>query len=115
MFERPDPLHGDHSKRNQKKYYRYHKDVGHTIEECITLKDEIKKLIRRGYLKDYINGRRARPQNDAPEEEPPYKIWMIFNGPHFFRETSGAQERYIQETKSRPLTNVHSVDKSPVK
>ena len=50
VFKRPDPLHGDLSKRKQNKYCRFHKDIGHTTEECITLKDEIEQLIRRGYL-----------------------------------------------------------------
>ena len=27
----------------------------------------------------------------------------------------GAQERYVRETKERPLTNVHNVDKRPTK
>ena len=79
------------------------------------LKDEIEKLICRGYLQDYINGRRPKPQNDAPEAEPPHEIQTIFGGPHFARETHGAQERYVCETKSRPLTNVHIVDKRPAK
>ena len=39
VFKWPDPLRGDRSKRNQTKYCQYHKDVGHTIEECITLKE----------------------------------------------------------------------------
>ena len=30
VFKWPDPLREDRSKRNQNKYYRYHKDVGHT-------------------------------------------------------------------------------------
>ena len=50
VFKQPDPLRGDCSKRNQNKYCRFHKDIGHTTEECITLKNEIKKLIHRGYL-----------------------------------------------------------------
>ena len=79
------------------------------------LKDEIEKFIRRGYLQDYINGRRPRPQNDAPEAEPPHQIRTIFGGPHFAGETRGAQERYVREMKTRPLTNVHTVDKWPVK
>ena len=115
VFKRPDPLCGDCSKRNQNKYYRYHKDIGHTIEECIMLKDEIKKLIRRGYLQDYINGKMPRPPNKAPKVEPPHEIRTIFGGPHFARETRGAQERYIRETKSRSLTNVHTMDKRPTK
>ena len=115
VFKRPDLLRGDRSKRNQNKYCRYHKDVGHTTEECIMLKDEIEKLIRRGYLQDYINGRRPRPQNEVPEAEPPHEIRTIFGGPHFVGETRRAQERYVRETKSRSLTNVHTVDKRPAK
>ena len=74
LFKRPDLLRRDRSKKNQNKYYRYHKDVGHTTEECITLKDDIEKLIRRGYLQDYVSARRARPQNEAPKAEPPHEI-----------------------------------------
>ena len=50
VIKQPDPLCGDYSKRNQNKYCRYHKDIGHTTEECITLNDEIEKIIRRGCL-----------------------------------------------------------------
>ena len=89
VFKRPDSLRGDYSKRNQNKYCRYHKDVSHMTEECITLMDEIKKLIHHRYLQDYINNRRTRPQNDGPEVEPPRKIWTIFGRPHFAGETHG--------------------------
>ena len=67
VFKRPDPLHGDRSKRNQNKYCRYHKDVSHTTEECITLRDKIEKLIHRMYFQDYINDRRIKLQNDRLE------------------------------------------------
>ena len=65
VFKRPDPLRGDCSKMNQNKYCQFQKDIGHTTKECITLKDEIEKLICRGYLQDYVNDRRARPHNDC--------------------------------------------------
>ena len=55
VYKRPDSMRGDHSKRNQNKYCRYHKDVDHTTEECIILKDEIENLIREGYLRDYVS------------------------------------------------------------
>ena len=54
VYKRPNSMRGDHSKRNQNKYYRFHRDVDHTTEECIELKDEIEKLIREGYLYDYV-------------------------------------------------------------
>ena len=70
VFKCLDLLCGDCSKRNQNKYCKFQKVIGHTTEECITLKDEIEKLIRRGYLQDYVNDRMARLQNDRPEAEP---------------------------------------------
>ncbi|KAL0312816.1 UNVERIFIED_CONTAM: hypothetical protein Sradi_5680900 [Sesamum radiatum] len=42
------------------KYCLFHKDRGHSREECLHLKDEIEKLIRRGYLKEYVD-RNNRP------------------------------------------------------
>ena len=50
IYKRPDSIWGDRSKMNQNKYYQYHKDVGHTTEEYVMLKDEIEKLIREWYL-----------------------------------------------------------------
>ena len=85
VFKRPDLLCGDRSKRSW-----FHKDINHTTKECITLKDEIEKLIRCGYLKDYVNDRRIRLQNDRPKVEPPYEISMIFNGPYFAGQTRWA-------------------------
>ena len=79
------------------------------------LKDEIKKLIHHRYLQDYINGRRARPQNEAPEAGLPHEIWTIFGGLHFVGETRGPQEWYVRDTKWRPLTNGHRMDKLPTK
>ena len=35
------------------KYYKFHKDYGHDTNDCVTLKDEIESLIRRGWLGQY--------------------------------------------------------------
>ena len=45
LYKRPDSMREDRLKRNHNKYCRFHRDVGHTMEECIALKDEIEKLI----------------------------------------------------------------------
>ena len=76
LFKRPDPLRGDRSKR-------FPKDIDHTTEECITLKNKIKKLIHCGYLQDYVNDKRARPQTDRLKVDPPREIQTIFDEPHF--------------------------------
>ena len=83
VYKRPDSMREDHLKRNQKKYFRYHKDVGHTTEECIMLKDEIEKLIQEGYLRDYVRNGSAKPRDDQGEAGPPREIRIIFGGPHF--------------------------------
>ena len=41
-------------KRKNFKYYRYHRDVGHTTNECRVLKDEVEKLIQHGKLRNYV-------------------------------------------------------------
>ena len=79
-------MRGDRLKRNQSKYCRYHKDVGHTIEECIMLKDETEKLIRDGYLLDYVRNGNTKPRNDQGEVGP-REIRTVFGGPHFTGET----------------------------
>ena len=78
------------------------------------LKDEIEKLIHRGYLQDYINARRPRPQNEAPEAEPPHKIRTIFSGPHRWRDTWGPRT-ICSRNKIEAATNVHTVNKWPAK
>ena len=55
-----------------------HKDIGHTTEECITLKDEIEKLIRCGYLQDYVNDRRTMPQR-TPTRNSDDLWWTLFH------------------------------------
>ncbi|KAL0398619.1 UNVERIFIED_CONTAM: hypothetical protein Sradi_2205200 [Sesamum radiatum] len=48
MKDNPQRLKSD-------KYCRFHRDRGHTTEECHHLKNEIEKLIQRGHLKEYIH------------------------------------------------------------
>ncbi|KAL0372091.1 UNVERIFIED_CONTAM: hypothetical protein Scaly_0890700 [Sesamum calycinum] len=37
------------------KYFRFHRDMGYTTEECHHLQNEIEKLIQQGHLKEYVN------------------------------------------------------------
>ena len=74
-------------KKNQNKYCRYHRDVGNTTEECITLKNEIEKLIREEYLQSYVRNGGTKPLEDQHEAGPPREIRTIFGGPHFTGET----------------------------
>ena len=53
-IQHPNPLcHGPNKDKN--KYCSYHKDIEHTTEQCVKLKDEIEFLIEKGYLKEFIH------------------------------------------------------------
>ena len=45
----PTPPHADTTK-----HCRYHRNYGHTTEECFTLKDKIEDLIQAGHLKRFV-------------------------------------------------------------
>ena len=47
-------MRGDPSRRNQNLYCTYHKDKGHTTEQCRVLKDHLGQLVKAGYLKEFI-------------------------------------------------------------
>ena len=50
----PRPLHSSPNVRDKKKYYRFHKDHGHYIEDCRDLKEQIEELIRKGKLQRFM-------------------------------------------------------------
>ena len=45
---------GDLSRRNQNLYCTYHRDKGHTTEQCQVLKDHLGQLVKVGYLKEFV-------------------------------------------------------------
>jgi len=56
--KKPPPPDADRSKHCQ-----YHRTIGHTTEECHTLRNKIEELICQGHLKKYI-------QQDRPQRSP---------------------------------------------
>lgn len=72
-FRRVDPLRGPKNRRDLNKYCRYHRDRGHTTDECRQLKDEIEGMILRGYLRQYMGNRANHPQNNnnGRQAQPP--------------------------------------------
>ena len=46
----PRALHSSPNVRNKRKYYRFHKDHVHYIEDCRDLKEQIEELIWKGKL-----------------------------------------------------------------
>ncbi|XP_021998906.1 uncharacterized protein LOC110895849 [Helianthus annuus] len=61
------------SDKHSKKYCEYHRDKGHTTDECWALKQEIEKAVRSGKLshlvKEVKDGKKPAIANDNPNTE----------------------------------------------
>ncbi|KAL0439164.1 UNVERIFIED_CONTAM: hypothetical protein Slati_2399400 [Sesamum latifolium] len=58
----------DNSKRMKSdKYCHFHRDRGHDTEEYHHLKNETKKLIQRGYLKEFVDQGKSKAQEPTAE------------------------------------------------
>ena len=53
-FRWPNKMGGDPSRRNQSLYCIYHRDRGHTTEQCRVLNDHLGQLVKAGHLKDFV-------------------------------------------------------------
>lgn len=78
---RPTPPGADTNK-----HCLYHKNMGHSTEECITLRDKIEELIRAGHLKKYVKSERA--QTARHRERSPHGSLT--------QEQSGYDDRYYR-------------------
>ena len=47
---------GDLARRNQSLYCAYHREKGHTTEQCHVLKDHLEQLVKAGHLKEFLIG-----------------------------------------------------------
>ncbi|KAL0391199.1 UNVERIFIED_CONTAM: hypothetical protein Scaly_0477000 [Sesamum calycinum] len=69
--QRPRKMKDNPKRLKSDKYCRFHRDRGHTTEECHHLKNEIEKLIQRGHLRQYVNREQSRqPQETASTQHP---------------------------------------------
>ena len=59
-------MKGDRVCRGIKRNCAFHKDTGHTTDKCVALKDEIKRLIRAGYFKEFVDEPQAANREERP-------------------------------------------------
>ena len=71
-------MKSDLARRDDTKYYEFHKDHGHRINDCIQLKKEIEYLIRRGHLSRYV----ASEQRERVQPQPPRQPIPVQHQPH---------------------------------
>ncbi|XP_028111216.1 uncharacterized protein LOC114309629 [Camellia sinensis] len=117
---------GDPTRRNQKLRCTYHRDRGHTTQNCRALKQHLEDLVAAGHLRDYIDQDKAvtKPGNPPPElniEHPPRLIINVIHG-IVTQEREGALKGEIakavqiqQAMLVEPaLKKVRTVSKSPL-
>ncbi|XP_074323367.1 uncharacterized protein LOC141660292 [Apium graveolens] len=114
-FKWPKPLRGDPEKGDKSRYCRFHKDVGHDIDDCWQLKNEIEYLIRWGKSRRFTKGEEAGGQNRDndrrdddrrgndrdrnPQPRGPV-INMISGGPTAGGTTRNSRKAYAREVMS---------------
>ena len=54
FFRWSSKMGGDPSRQNQNLYCTYHRDKGHTTEQCQVLKDHLGQLVKAGHLKEFM-------------------------------------------------------------
>ena len=59
-------MKGDRVRRDIKRNCIFHNDIGHTMDKCVALKDEIERLIKPGYFEEFVD----EPQELNREERP---------------------------------------------
>ncbi|KAL5549136.1 hypothetical protein UlMin_004367 [Ulmus minor] len=96
------------NRRDNTKYCRYHRDIGHITEECRVLKDEIERLIQRGQLRNYVRGNEQQPRQPAQENQQPrqegedIEVRVIISGPAT-GDTNRARKNYARQARSEPF------------
>ena len=55
FFKWPNKMVGEPTRLNQNLYYHYHKDHGHTTDDCKNLWDHLEQLVREGKLKQLLH------------------------------------------------------------
>ncbi|XP_074323931.1 uncharacterized protein LOC141660848 [Apium graveolens] len=114
-FKWSKPLRGDPEKRDKNRYCRYHKYIGHDVDDCMQFKDEIEYLIRRRKFGHFTKGeeaggqkrdndrrdddRRGNNRDRNPQPQGPI-INMISGGPTIAGTTRNSRKAYAIEVMS---------------
>ena len=114
------------TKRDNTKYYEFHRDHGHRIDDCIQLRKEIEYLIRRGYLRRYIASEGQDQAQPPPPRQPPSPrqpttqhqqplgaIHVISGGFAGGGESSSARKAHLHSIRSGEVMEVQAVSKLP--
>ena len=85
FFKWPNKMMGNPEKLNRNLYCQYHRDHGHSTEDCRSLWDHLDQLVREGKLKQLLHHSSSlggqtdsRPERENPSRPPLGTINVIF-------------------------------------
>ncbi|KAK3017343.1 hypothetical protein RJ639_007524 [Escallonia herrerae] len=100
----PKPMRGPAENRDSQLYCHFHKDHGHTTDECKVLQPEIENLIAKGHLRQFIkandrqqNGRRTQRRTEEALPKDPPVINTISGGPSARGLSTSSRKAYARQ------------------
>ena len=114
FFRWPNKMGRDTYQRNQNLYCTYHRDKGHTTEQCRVLKDHLGQLVKAGHLKEFVvesgnHGAELGAQQKGNPLPPPLGVIEVIHA--VSRGTNTAGMRVLVVTSTREF----SENQPPVK
>ena len=114
-------MRSDPTKRDNMKFFVFHRDHGHRTDDCIQLRKEIEYLIRCKYLRRFVA---SEGQNQAQQPPPPWQtktqhqqpvgeIHVISGGFTRGGEFSSARKAHLRSIRSGEVMEVQAVSKLP--
>ena len=59
LYRSLEPMKSKRTRRDIKRNCAFHKDIWHTMDRCVALKDEIKRRIRVDHFKEFVDEKHA--------------------------------------------------------
>ena len=111
FFKWPNKMMGNPEKRNRNLYCQYHRDHGHTTEDCRSLWDHLDQLVREGRLKQLLHHSNSlgtltdtRSERGNPPGPPLGIISVIFAAPG---RTGSCPSRVMSVARLYPEDDSH--------
>ncbi|XP_059654931.1 uncharacterized protein LOC132301719 [Cornus florida] len=77
-FTTPQPIKQPLEQRDKSKHYAYHRDYGHSTNDCRSLRRQVENMIARGELADYLMTKEyAKPREVYPRKVEGMQIKVI--------------------------------------
>nr|GEX89332.1 hypothetical protein [Tanacetum cinerariifolium] len=115
-FQPPPPMVTPVEKRNGNKFCDFHNDKGHSTDECMQLKKQIKELVRAGKLSHLIKEiKQGREQpkigrKETAAKDKPTTIYMVRSWQRTVKQKITQSFEQGKEITFPPLANSHGTE-----